>query len=423
MKERDIGRESGQITATTLPNLPAAVLYELCAYLWPRDISYLVSTARNLAFKDENGRSNLVGNGLSFFRPTKPLPAAVVEDLIARHLPPCRALQILDLSSAELTPSILLTLGRLAAVNSVFQCVSSLSLWDNNLGSEGCLALAEALGQGGFRSHLRGIYIRANQITCDSDDDVGMAIDEAIGRLAVGGARDSVGVLCQVLKTGVPSALLTSLSLAQNNLGHLSAMYIGDALAAPALKRLRKLDLHLNRLGDRGVASLAEGISAGGGMPCLDELYLGYNKIGDAGARAVAGCLEDMVVLRELDLASNAIGNEGALAFAMHLSDGGRDEERISHVRPRLLLETLDLKENRIGDDGACAFRDFLACAGEHESGMGGGRTEEEKIGLYCPKLLNIFLDQNRAIRARGRNALQVLQTTRGIRCMEGADW
>jgi len=223
---------------------------------------------------------------------------------------------------------------------------------------------------------------------------------------------------------------LTSFSLAQNKLGATAALHVGSALANFPLKILRKLDLHLNQFGDRGAISVMEGLAGGGGMPCLDELYLGFNGIGDAGARAVADCLVHMPVLRELDLACNAIGNEGALALAVRLSvDGGRrtttTTTTITITTATLLLETLDLRGNRIGDDGACALRDFLAAAttegGAEREEADGGDGEEGRGG--CPNLANIFLDDNRAIRARGREALQALQAARGIVCMEGPDW
>ena len=126
--------------------------------MWPGDVARLTSAARGLgAAQDESG-TNLILNGLSFFRPSKKLTVVVVEDLITRRLPFCKALRVLDLSSAELTPHIILTLGRLAAEKGkFFQTVRSLNLFDNKLRNEGCLALAQALEQGGFRSGLQGL--------------------------------------------------------------------------------------------------------------------------------------------------------------------------------------------------------------------------------------------------------------------------
>jgi hypothetical protein len=288
-------------------------------------------------------------------------------------------LRILDLSSAELNPSTLLALGQLATTEGKYQSVRSLNLWENRLGHDGIKALAQALELGGFRSTLQGLYIRANQVGRHGDDAM---------------------ALCEVLKSGACNAPLTSFSLAQNELDATAALHLGSALASPYLKHLRKLDLHLNHLGDQGAVAVAEGLAAGGGMPRLDEMYLGFNALVNEGARAVADCLPFLPVIRELDLASNRIGNEGALALAVRLSLEVEGQ-------PPLLLETLDLRGNIIGDDGACALRDFL--------------LEGEKGG--CPNLKAVFLDDNRAIRQKGREALQALQSARGIQWAEGGEW
>lgn len=396
---------SGDETSFGLPTLPHALLFEVSAYLWPGEVARLASTARRLGTGQDG---NLVTNALSFFRPSKSLPGAIVEDLITNRLPFCKALRVLDLSSAVLTPQIILTLGHLAATEGRFQTVCFLNLWDNSLGNEGCLALSQALELGGFRTQLQGLYVRANNI---GDDDFG---DRSGGE----SLQDEVAALCRALESGACAAPLTSFSLAQNELGSTACLHIGRALAALPLKRLRKLDLHLNRLGERGAVAIAEGLSAGGGMPCLDEFYLGFNGIGDGGARAVANCLVHMPVLRELDMASNLIGNEGALALAVSLAV---DTGGTTTTTTTLLLESLDLRGNRIGDDGACAFRDYLAAT--MEDGVLNKEDGEKGDRWRCPNLANIFFDSNRGIRTRGREALQALHAARGIICAEGPGW
>lgn len=154
---------------------------------------------------------------------------------------------------------------------------------------------------------------------------------------------------------------------------------------------LKKLDLHLNKLEDRGAKALAEGLVGGwegggeegewitgdwerrgnqtskiegpneqafiadiyamvGGIdaaiaaaasdrethtphvPFLEELYLGCNKISDVGADAIACALrtKDLSRLRDLDLAGNVIGTKGAEELALRLGSGkySRWEER-----------------------------------------------------------------------------------------------
>lgn len=38
-------------------------------------------------------------------------------------------------------------------------------------------------------------------------------------------------------------------------------------------------------VGDEGARAIALGLVEGGGMPCLDEMYLGFNLMGDDGAQ------------------------------------------------------------------------------------------------------------------------------------------
>lgn len=53
----------------------------------------------------------------------------------------------------------------------------------------------------------------------------------------------------------------------------------------PPTFHTQKLDLHNNELTGEGAKAIATGLVEGGGMPCLDELYLGFNRLGDDGAR------------------------------------------------------------------------------------------------------------------------------------------
>lgn len=43
----------------------------------------------------------------------------------------------------------------------------------------------------------------------------------------------------------------------------------------------QKLDLHDNRFDNLSVEAIAAALQDGGGMPCLDELYLGFNTFAD----------------------------------------------------------------------------------------------------------------------------------------------
>ena len=94
--------------------------------------------------------------------------------------------------------------------------------------------------------------------------------------------------------------------------------------------------------GDAEVAQLAE-VLASGAAPRLEGLYLGGNKIGDEGCKALAAALGKEGAaprLKRLELDGNKIGDEGCKALAAALKEG---------AAPR--LETLLLWGNKIGGE------------------------------------------------------------------------
>jgi hypothetical protein len=85
-------------------------------------------------------------------------------------------------------------------------------------------------------------------------------------------------------------------------------------------KGLRALSLEHNRIGDDGCAALALALCGGAGPGCarLEELFLGYNSLGDAGASALADSLRQpgLRALRTLSLPSTSISDLGAAHLA-----------------------------------------------------------------------------------------------------------
>jgi hypothetical protein len=91
------------------------------------------------------------------------------------------------------------------------------------------------------------------------------------------------------------------------------------------LTRLRELRLFGNRIGDRGLASLATALCARARIcQVLEELWLQQNFIGDDGMLTLVRCLFDSgtVSLRRLLLSDNLIGDLGVIAAATSLADG-----------------------------------------------------------------------------------------------------
>merc|ERR1712185_470064 len=80
-------------------------------------------------------------------------------------------------------------------------------------------------------------------------------------------------------------------------------------------------------------------------------LTLSQNRIGDAGAVAIAQIFQSKDCLQVLSLGYNRIGSEGASALAEGLSSSAKRAAK---------LEQLSLEGNQIGDRGATAFGEML---------------------------------------------------------------
>ena len=103
----------------------------------------------------------------------------------------------------------------------------------------------------------------------------------------------------------------------------------------------------MNRLGDAGAEALAGALA---GAPTLEELDLGSNCVGDAGARALAEALAaDASPLTWLGLGRNKISPAGGEALAAALEAGGNST-----------LQTLELGGN---EDVANLVRDRIRAA------------------------------------------------------------
>ncbi len=92
------------------------------------------------------------------------------------------------------------------------------------------------------------------------------------------------------------------------------------AAALAARSGLVRLDLSRNSLADGAAALLARCLAAcGGGGASLLELRLWGNRVGPAGARALAEGLRRNNRLRELDVSHNPVGPAGAACIGMAL--------------------------------------------------------------------------------------------------------
>ena len=97
---------------------------------------------------------------------------------------------------------------------------------------------------------------------------------------------------------------LASINLAHNRIGDAGARHLASILAA-GVPSLQRLSLHENLIGCDGCAALAAALVPGG-CDGLTSLKLGFNRIADVGAAALARAMEGGCKrLNELQLAAN----------------------------------------------------------------------------------------------------------------------
>ncbi len=136
-----------------------------------------------------------------------------------------------------------------------------------------------------------------------------------------------------------------------------------------ALRRLRANDgmvvsLWEERIGDAGAAAVAEALQ---GNNTLTTLSLGFNDIGATGAVAVVKALKENNTLTTLNLGFNSIGDAGAGAV-------------VEALKGNNTLTTLSLGGNDIGAAGAAAAAEALK-----------GNTALTALYLECAFLLRAF--------------------------------
>jgi len=218
------------------------------------------------------------------------------------------------------------------------------------------------------------------------------AIDLSFNRLTDAGAAAAAAIVAA-------APTLATLAAQENQIGDAGGAALARALVASGARHLATVKLSWNSIGDAGMAALAAAVGA---APALTELRLDANRIGDAGATALAHALaarptpcglrvlsfgnerggnaigDDGLValvevlfsstpeLRELGLSNNRIGTAGATALANALSLGGAAS-----------LQRAQLQHNAIGAAGLAALAAARADRGSAELSiaLGGQRT------------------------------------------------
>ncbi|XP_051729705.1 NACHT, LRR and PYD domains-containing protein 12-like isoform X1 [Ctenopharyngodon idella] len=210
--------------------------------------------------------------------------------------------------------------------------------------AEGCAALASALRS---NSHLRELSLSVNKI----------------------GGR-GLTLLSDGLKD--PHCKLEKLWLFYCDITAESCAALASALRSNS--HLRELDLTQNKIGDKGLMLLSDGLKD---PHCkLEKLWLFYCDITAKSCAALASALRSNSHLRELDLSENKIGGAGLTLLSDGLKDPHCKLEKLklntcditaegctalaSALRSNAHLRELDLSVNKIGGRGLTLLSDGL---------------------------------------------------------------
>jgi Leucine-rich repeat (LRR) protein len=127
-----------------------------------------------------------------------------------------------------------------------------------------------------------------------------------------------------------------------NRIGEAGATAIAEALKANST--LQQLNLFRSNIGASGAAAIAEALKVNS---VLQKLDLSQNSISASGAAAIAEALKVNSVLQKLNLSRNNISASGAAALAEALNVNSA-------------LQQLILYQNAIGDSGVVAIEQSL---------------------------------------------------------------
>jgi Ran GTPase-activating protein (RanGAP) involved in mRNA processing and transport len=236
--------------------------------------------------------------------------------------------------------------------------LQTLDLSHNNIGDEGCRALARGLAQvqaidlsynsigyHGFKA-LQDVLVESDMIISLNLSRTGMEIN---------GCR----IISELMRR---TKSITLLNVSKNQLGDEGCAVLTDSLRGNT--SLENLDLSDNHIHAEGCLTLADVLSEQTTLKVLNisgnyirdegcqlfshaimknksvhDLRLAWNEIGDEGLKNLANSLKSNTCIRSLDLSGNWFGN-------------GACKELADLLIENKALQELDLAANSIGDDG-----------------------------------------------------------------------
>ena len=221
-----------------------------------------------------------------------------------------------DLMGKDIGPEEAKALAKALETNTV---VDNICLYDNYIGDEGVIAIANALK----------LNNRVNELNVGNSPDnerrvKAMPFEDFLKELQHVSLKDSI------LHNGFSRSK-------GNNVGPDGAKALAELLKINST--LKKISLDSNQINAEGAIFLADAIKSN---TSLIELALTNNNIGSNGAKALAESLKINSTLKDISLHSNNIGTEGSIFIA----DAIKSNQSLSH---------LNLSNNNIGTQGVIA--------------------------------------------------------------------
>ena len=191
--------------------------------------------------------------------------------------------------------------------------LNKLYLNENQIADDGVAALASALRGGALPAYTR--------------IDVGNPGNDAPVREALASPERAAALRLAKTQDAAHMAAVVELNFADVGWDDAQMLTVCEALRAAhadgGLRKLERLNLGANQMGDGAAAALAALLEEGA-MPNLKKLHLNDNQIGDAGVTALASALRGGALpsCTRFDLASNQVSDRGVIALASALREG-----------------------------------------------------------------------------------------------------
>ncbi|MBA2651509.1 MAG: hypothetical protein H0U73_04485 [Tatlockia sp.] len=218
--------------------------------------------------------------------------------------------------------------------------------------------------------------------------------------------RESFEITLTRLKNN--DASLSSLNLGYNYIGDAGAKDISEALKTNT--SLSRLDLRSNQIRDAGVKDLSEALKTNTSLSSLD---LAGNKIGADGAKDFSEALKTNSSLSSLNLKLNRIGDAGAKSLSEAL-------------KTNTSLSNLNLQANQIGAAGAKDISEALKTntslsslnLGHNEIGAAGAKDISEALKTNT-SLSSLDLVGNKIGAAGAKDISKILETSTSLSSLD----